>query len=409
MQESFAAKVRSTIPPHIRGGLYYAVHFAVVSIYFSYVSVAFIERGLTGVQLGTMSSIGSIVTLFASPILTGIADRKGWHIPFVSIGNILFGISVLLINYAPNFAILALIGAVGAFVKAPTNPIGDGLMIRMTNKHHLDFGSMRIWGSISFTIFCISAGWLWDTIGLEKLFWVGGFLFILRALMGLILESVSDSEPTTAAINRNKLPKGDWLSPFKDKLFTIYLIGMILWGCSMNGFFGYISIYINQLASSTFLVGIAVALPAITEMPSLLYGDRVLRKIGMLPTLMIGIAMLVTVSFIVSFTYDPVLLIILNSIRGLGFGFWIVVGVRYVDSRAPEDKVAQYQAINTLAIYSIPTLFFSPLLGYIYDTLGVNSTFVISGGMGVITLLLLAYLQWKTKQDEKLQAQNSTS
>lgn len=169
----------------------------------------------------------------------------------------------------------------------------------------------------------------------------------------------------------------------------------------MNGYFGYISIYINQLTDSNLLVGIAVALPAITEIPSVMYGDRVIRRIGMLPTVMIGIATVAIVSFLVSFTYDPVMLIILNSIRGLAFGFWIVVGIRYVDSRAPEAKISQYQALAFMAIYNVPSLLFSPALGYVYDTLGVNTTFLISGGMGIFTLVLLGWLQMKTKQEEK--------
>ena len=107
------------------------------------------------------------------------------------------------------------------------------------------------------------------------------------------------------------------------------------------------------------------------------------------------------VSFIVAFTYNAVLVIILNSIRGLAFGFWIVVGIRYVDSRAPESKIAQYQALATMAIFNVPALIFSPLLGYVYDTLGVNTTFLISGGMGIMTLALLGWLQIRTKQEEE--------
>lgn len=220
MTKTFAERVRTSIPANIRGGMYYAIHYLVVSVFFSYISVAYIERGMTGVQLGTLNSLGSIVMLIASPLLTGIADRKGWHLPFLSIGNILYGIAMMSINFAPTFAVLAFITAIASFIKAPTNPIGEGLIIRMANKYGLNFGSMRIWGSISFTIFCISAGWLWDVIGLEWLFWIGGGLFILRSLMGFVLEPIEQKTDVKPAAEKARPQKGEWLSPLKTESFS---------------------------------------------------------------------------------------------------------------------------------------------------------------------------------------------
>lgn len=386
--------LRKRLSPHLRGGIYYAVHFTIVSIYFSYVNVAYIERGITGVQLGTLSAVGSVLMLIASPLLTGLADRKGWHLAFLMLGNLLFGLSVIGINFASSFPLLLLITSTGGFFKAPANPIGDGLVIRMANKHQINFGQMRIWGSLSFTIFCLLAGRLWDLIGLQWLFWIGGSLFFLRAMMAFLLDPPDKQTIVEASPPGEK--RGNMLAPLKDPLFLIYLIAMVLWGCAMNGFGSYISIYMKQLTNATTLVGVAVALPALAEMPTVYLGERFIRRFGPLPILMFAIAITVVVSALTAFLSNPTLIIALNVMRGFGYGFFIVVGVRYVDSRAPADQVGTYQSLSGITLYTLPSLLFMPILGYIYDTISVNATFLVSAAMGVLALLVLARLQGMT-------------
>ncbi|NSW53283.1 MAG: MFS transporter [Anaerolineae bacterium] len=385
--------LRHHLSPYLRGGIYYAVHFTIVSVYFSYVNVAYIERGISGVQLGTLSAVGSVLMLIASPLLTGLADRKGWHLAFLALGNLIFGLSVIGINFAYSFPLLLLVTSVGGFFKAPANPIGDGLVIRMANKHHINFGQMRVWGSLSFAVFCLLAGRLWDLIGLEWLFWIGGSLFFLRALMAVLLDP---PEKQTGPQHTPGMARGSLLTPLKDRLFFVYLAAMVLWGCAMNGFGSYISIYIKQLTNATTLVGLAVALPALAEIPTVYLGERFIRRFGPLPILMFAIALTMMVSALTAFLSNPALIIALNALRGFGLGFFIVVGVRYVDSRAPSDQVGTYQSLSGVTLYTIPSLVFMPLLGYVYDTYSVNATFLVSSAMGVLALLVLARLQRMT-------------
>lgn len=387
------------LSPHVRGGIYYAVHFIIVSIYFSYTNVAYIERGITGTQLGILSAVGSIVSLIASPLLTSIIDRKNWHLQAIIYGNLIFGLSVLGINFVfTSFPLLLLVTSVGGFFKAPANPVGDGLVIRMANKYNINFGQMRVWGSISFTVFCLLAGKLWDIIGIEWVFWVGGFLFVLRTAMGFLLDP-PEKKPEDA--QKAAKVKRHWFAPLKDRTFLLYLIAIVFWGCAQSGFGGYISIYMNQLTGSTTLVGIAIALPAIAEIPSVFWGERFIRRFGMLPMTVAAIVATSIISLAVAFIHDPTLIIILNAIRGLGFGLYIVAGVRYVDSRAPSDQIGTYQSLSGMAGYTIPALVFMPLLGYLYDTVGINTNFIMSAVMGGISILILSWMIWQERRTQK--------
>ncbi len=386
-----------SLSPALRGALYYAIFFGVMGMYFAYVNVAFIQRGYSGVQIGIFSSLSSVMILLASPLLTGLADRKGWHREILAMGGVVFALSLLGIHFVHDFVAVLPLMALAAFASAPFNPLSDGLSIHMANQHQLDFGKMRVWGSIGFTIVCILAGLVYDRTGLGVLFLAGAVLFLLRGAAAVLLDPVENNEPTHLA-----MPSGmkGWLSPLKDKVFVVFLAVIFLWGCTSSGFFTYASIYMDQLSSSSFLVGLMMALAALGEVPSVLLADRLSRRHGLLPMLMAGIALFVLVIFLTALLSNPVLIVILSMVRGLGYGLFIIVALRYVDARAPRNMIGTYQSLYGLAFFTVPSLVFMPILGVIYDNFSLQTLFIVDGIVGITAVLLLVWLQRLVRKTE---------
>ena len=360
------------ISPGVRGAIYYFIFYAVIGGYFAYMNVAFINRGMSGVQIGIISSVGALLGLIGSPFLTGLADRNNWHKPMLILSNFCFGLALIGVYFAPSFVWMLPAMAIGSFLGAPLMPLSDSLLVRMSNIHQLDFGHMRVWGSIGFTLVCILAGLLWDVIGLEWLFLVSGMVFMLRAFSVLLLEA------RPAKLQENQMSiheKQSWLTPFKDRQFSIFLIGIFFWGCS-TCFFNYTSIYMNQLGGNNIMIGLMMALLALGEIPAVMFADRLTRRFGLLPVYVFGIFGFCVIIIAVIFVHTPMLLVILNGLRGLGFGLYIVAGVRYVDKRASEEQMGLYQSLYNVVLFTVSTLVFMPFLGYLFDYHGIQWTFV---------------------------------
>ena len=387
------------ISPALRGAIYYGVFFGVMGIYFAYVNVAFIQRGYSGVQLGIFSSLSSVVILLASPFLTGLADSRGWHRPILAISHLLFALSLVGIHFVQDFTAVLPLMAVAAFASAPFNPLSDGLVIHMANQHQLDFGKMRVWGSIGFTAMCVISGWVYDQIGLGLLFLAGAVLFLVRGVSAALLDPVEKNDTTHL-----DMPEGlkGWLSPLKDKYFLVFLIGIFLWGCSSTGFFTYASIYMDRLSDSSFLVGLMMALPALAEVPSVLLADRLARRHGLLPLLILGVAIFTAVIFLTCFITDPILIVVLNAVRGIGYGLFIIVALRFVDARAPRSRIGTYQSLYGLAFFTIPALVFMPILGAIYDHFSLQTLFTVDGLVGICAIGLLVWLQQQMRKSESV-------
>ncbi|HET60122.1 MAG TPA: MFS transporter [Chloroflexi bacterium] len=379
--------------PALRGSAYYAVFFGVVGMYFAYVNVVFIQRGLSGVEIGLINAVSAAMILISSPLLTALADRTGWHRPILAIAHLFFGAAIFTLHFTTSFPLILAIVAVGSFCSAPASPLSDMLVVRMAARHDLDFGHMRLWGSLGFTAVCLLSGVIWNRIGFGYLFLAGGVLFALRSFSVLLLEPISKAAQPTADAPPVKF--FDLLR--RDHTFLIFLLATALWSSCWNGFFVYASIYMDQLGGSSFLLGLMMALTALGEVPSVFFADRLVHRLGSLKTTIIGIVFFLIVLAVIPFITNTSLLAAVNGLRGIGFGLWIVAGVRFVDHIAPDNYHGTYQGLFSLMNFNLPVLIALPLLGYLFDNVSIQSVFQAQLVLGVASLFIFLLLQRRMK------------
>ncbi|MEE4194142.1 MAG: MFS transporter [Anaerolineae bacterium] len=382
--------------PALRGALYYAIFFGVVGAYFAYVNVVYINRGLTGVQIGILNAVSSAMVMISSPFFTGLADRTGWHRRMLFLSNFVFGLSILGLHFTTNFPLMLLITGLGAIFAGPVMPLSDMLIVKMSNRYELDYGGMRIWGSIGFFIVCTAFGRIWDLIGLDNLFLVGGILFALRALCTFLIDpigKVTHEEHETAPAHQNAIQ-----SVINDRGFLIFLLACLLWASCWNTFSVYASIYMDQLGGTSMLVGLMMSLTALGEVPSVFIADRLLRRIGHLRVFILSIGLFLIVLFAVSRITDPTWMVIVNGFRGFGFGFFIVGGVRYVDQTAPRIHSGTYQSFYSIITFTVPNLIAMPLMGFLFDHYTIQHVFTAQLILGILALLLFSWMFWQSNR-----------
>ena len=376
--------------PALRGALYYTVFFGVVGAYFAYVNVVYINRGLTGVQIGILNAVSSAMILFSSPYFTGLADRTGWHRRMLFFSNLMFGLSILGLHFTTDYALMLLIIAVGSIFAGPVMPLSDMLVVKMANRYQLDYGGMRIWGSIGFFIVCTIFGRIWDVVGLDNLFLVGGVLFALRALSTFLIEPIG--KVVHEAHEATPVHQNAVQSVLNDRTFLIFLLACLLWSACWNTFSVYASIYMDQLGGTSMLVGLMMSLTALGEVPSVFLADRFLRRFGHLRVFIVSVGMFLVVLFAVSRITDPTVMVIVNGFRGFGFGFFIVGGVRYVDQYAPRVYSGTYQSFYSIITFTVPNLVAMPLMGYLFDNFTIYHVFNAQMILGLLSMAIFGYM-----------------
>lgn len=130
-----------------------------------FTNVYFVNLGLSGREIGRLAALPPLFTLTIAPALAGLADRRGWRVRILALSLAGLGIGLVLLSFPRSFLALAPLMALMALVRSPIGPVADSLVARMSARHRLNFGGMRLWGSLGFALVAIISGALWQAVG----------------------------------------------------------------------------------------------------------------------------------------------------------------------------------------------------------------------------------------------------
>ena len=176
------------LKPARRGSIYYLAYWAAIGIYNPFTNVYFVNLGLSGREIGLLSALLPLLTLTVAPALAGLADRRGWRVRILALSLAGMGVALLLLSFPRSFLVLAPIMVLLALARSPIAPVADSLVARMAARHRLNFGGMRLWGSLGFALVAIASGALWQRAGYSFMFVLAGLAFLPVALCALLLE-----------------------------------------------------------------------------------------------------------------------------------------------------------------------------------------------------------------------------
>lgn len=396
--------------PGLKGALFYAAFWGVVGLYEPYINIYFLRSGITPQQIGWLAAVLPLGVMVIAPLVSRLADRTRRRVIFLAVGVLGFGAALTLPGW-PFFrpAFLPILGFVALFAvfRSPIIALADSLIASMATRHALDFGRMRLWGSLAYTTTALLMGAVWQRAGFETMFRVTGASFLAVALVALLLEEVAASSdavasPDTAALVEAAV-SGDAvgrprlvLAPgIASLLAATFLLVAALF---MAGTF--VSVYLTQLGVSESLVGAAMGFGALGEVPGMLFGARIARKVGPTSALLTGY-LLIAAGFLGSALIPaPAPQVVCAAARGMGFGVMLVSTVMTINTRSPRSLASTYMGILNAACWGLAPLLGGPISGWIFQSFGAPALFFTSATMtGLACLAILpTYAAWRKPQ-----------
>ncbi len=346
-------------------------------------NVYFARLGLSGLQIGILSAAFPLMALFIGPALSLLADRRRWQKRMLlgSIGGT--GALLILFIFPRTFAPLLLLVLVRAALFSPMMSIGDGMVARMAARHRIDYGKLRLWGSLSFALAALICGALWERWGFQAMFIVTSILTlpVLWAATGL-----EESAPATADHQKtNASAAAPTLRDVRrDQGLIVILLAVSLVGIAEGMYGTFSGVYMDQLGGGQFLIGALFGLSALAEPPVMHYSGAIFRKLGKPVSIMLAYG-LVGVAFLgYGLVRQPWLILAFGMLKGVGFALYFVGNVSLIDERAPEAWTSTLQSLMNAATRGLAPLITTPLGGWLADSLGLPIVFI---GSGIAALL----------------------
>ncbi|MCA9918757.1 MAG: MFS transporter [Anaerolineales bacterium] len=374
--------------PATIGSAYYGLFWPMVALYAPFFNVYLLSLGFSGTQMGILAAVFPLFALGVSPTLSALADQRGWRRQLLQVSLLGWALVLLLYRFPTSFVPMLLLVILESAMRSPVMPLADGLIAHMAVRHRLNFGDMRLWGSLGFAAVSIISGIIWQRIGYSIMF-VAAAIAVLPALF--ISRQLEEGEVAVGNGRRS----ARFLA--QDKGMVILIVSAFFLGIALFGTYIFIGVYIKHLGGTDTHIGLLFGLSALAEAPIMRYSGAIIQKLQGSRALLLAMVLLFFATLGNALAWSPVSLIAFNVIRGIGYGLFVVVMVQVLNERAPEGWNSTAQAIFQAAFFGLAPLLTSPINGKIYDLWGGSLLFGLMTaviGLSIILLLLAMRQDW---------------
>ena len=370
-----------SLKPNWKGSLYYLISFLCAGAYNPFIFVYLSELGLTGQQVGLLASLAPVMTMLLATPLSSLADRNQWRVRLLQASMIGSALIVFLLQFPTVFNEIAVLMLFSAILSSPKMSIADSLIARMAQRNKLNYGGMRLWGSLGFALSALAFGAIWQVFGFKPMFVVGSLLYLpLIFISGKLEEG-----PVTVKNERKPVSH-----LFQDRGIVLLLVATFLSGVANSLSMTFGGIYARFLGGGDLLIGMMIAFGAFAELPMMFFSDRISKRLHNANTVIIayGLMTLAYVGYILVPTAEA--LPYFSILKGLGYGLWFTGNVRLVTERTPPEWASTAQSLLGVATFGLAPLVAGPLGGLIHDTISPAAVF----GLAIVSLVLAALVLW---------------
>ena len=376
---------RDTAPSIARPAVVYFLLFVSMGAWLPYFSVFFEESGLSLELVGLLAAVYAGVALVAAPLWGALGDRRrDLRLPLVLAGAWAASAALLLAVVRGPVAISLAVVLI-AIGMAGLAPMLDSLTIQTLGERRERFGRARAAGSAAFILGSLATGAAIDAGGAVAL-----FTLLVPALLATTLAAWlllrGGQRPRVAVIS----PLQGLAGILRHRTLGLFLLGSTLVWTSVTAVTTFISVHLFALDAPGPLVGSVWALGALVEVPLMLAFPMLVRRWGDERLLVIAVAAFALRSAAWSVAGDPLLIVALAPLGGVGFGLFYVGTVGYIARTVPPDVQATAQGLFSGTSFSTGSILGALLGGQLAGTLGIPAMFAVAS----VTTALAGLLVW---------------
>lgn len=331
----------------VKLSLIYGALFTVVGVQMPFWPVWLELKGMSPSQIGILLGAIYWAKVVSNPLVAHMVDagagRRRMMIVLAVASAVLYPIYLVTDNF---WGLLALSLFAGSLLPG-LMPLTETVTMTLTTQGRLDYGRVRLWGSLSFILAAQGTGLLVDQIGPKIVLW------LVMLGVGLVLASVfTVPDPPTHGRTGPRLKVSILL---KDRTYVLFLVTASLNQASHCIYYGFASLHWHNAGLGGGVIGGLWALGVLAEVLLFAASGRVVRWLGAERLVLIGVAAGIVRWSALAFTTDPVLLVPFQILHAATFGAAHLGAMHLIARRIDGRLIARAQALySSVAMGLIP-------------------------------------------------------
>lgn len=363
----------------VRLSALYGGMFLVIGIMMPFWPVWLEAKGLSPSEIGLIIAAGSVVRVFVGPFTARIADRTGERKrPMVAL-SILGLIVFMPFALVDDFWAILLLQALFARMFGPTMPLSESLTMIGAKRYGLDYGRIRLWGSITFIIGASGVGFFLKGAD-PGLIWTSiAIAFGLFALTTLTIPDyrAAPGKPDSTPIRQ----------VLRDRTFVIFICATLCIQGSHGLMYTFGSLNWIRAGFDKGTIGLLWAEGVVAEVILFVFAAGVVRKIGPARLIALGGLAATVRWFAMGVTEDLWITVVLQLLHAFTFGATHLGAVYFISDRMPDEVSATAQTLYALMVSGLGIGLTSYLSGHLYEAYQAQAFFAMSV-MGFIGMVL---------------------
>ena len=366
---------------------YYGAVFLALGVYLPFWPVWLAGRGLGPAEIGLLLALTSWVKVVSVPPIARLADRTGrpkGAIVLLSAASLASFAAFLM---AQQFWAILAVQLLTALAFHGLIPLAESHTMRAVGAAEIDYGRVRLWGSIAFILGALGAGELLARHDPDLLLWL-----ILAALAATLVASLGLPGRRGPDLEAGARPRLRIL--LRDRSFLLFLAGAALLQASHAVYYGFSALTWRAAGLGAAAVGWLWAEGVLAEIVFFAAGGALLRRFGPTGLLaMAGLAGVVRWTVLAETTALPALVMV-QLLHALTFGATHLGAVHFIAGRAPAGLAATAQGLYAALSGGLAMGLASLLAGWLYGAVEARA-FLAMAAMSAAGLALALSRQGK--------------
>jgi PPP family 3-phenylpropionic acid transporter len=367
---------------------YYFLWIGAGGFLMPFVTLVYQARGLSGTEIGLLSTWGAIAGMVAAPVWGRWGDRVRAPRRLLQLALLGSACFALLRGVQTLFWGFVVFVVLDALVNSGSGSLSSMQALAVVEGEKAGFGSIRLWGSLGWAAAAPLAGWLMERHGLFVPF--AGYAVMLFLSIGL-LALVRGTERLPAASRSNDhMPTLQVLRALKrSRPMTGLALALIVIWLGNAGRQQFESIYLAQLGAPTGLIGWANTAGALVEPPFMLLADRILRRYGAGRVLRFALFLQALAYLPVALFPSVISIFVLRVLFSVAFSLNAVSYLNYLVENAPDGQGATVISLFEVTLRGGIGLLAAPLAGLFFDQFGAHGLYWIGMAGSLLAWFIL--------------------
>lgn len=389
-------KLSSQQPRHWVFWLLFFFQYAAIGVFFIFLNVYYRNAGLSGTQIGIINMVTGLVGVGSSVLWGYISDRSGltrYLIAFGAAGSLIVMQFIPLVH---TFSTFLGLGVLSMLLNSAPSTLVDSATLIMLGEKREEYGRYRVAGSIGFIITSLSAGYIYDSVGLRWMFPAYGFVMIFLVGTAFLL-------PRRMARLETRPQKGSpgFRALIIQPRWVLFMSCVFLVWIAVYASITFLGVSLSALGANQGLIGLVVTVGAVAELPFMAFSGKIIRRYGARKLLLVAMILLFVRFLLLSLLKAPQWAIAINLLNGPAFAFYWNSAVTYANRMAPTGFAGTAQGMLN-STTSLAGVISSLLTGWLFDQVGPTRLFLVMGILCLAALCIFwmgsTYIDRKTKE-----------